>query len=246
MADRPIIFSSADVRATLDGRKTMFRRVIAFPRRGAFVLVEMQDGSLWPYQSDDGESALCSDGDEHPMVCPFGAPGDTLWVRETWVHYQTVNHRRRADGGSLSEVSDGLAGYRADGYDTINDFRTHIRLVSDADFESIQVNGDRWRSPIHMPRWASRLTLRLTDVRVERLQEISEEDAIAEGMTCWVCSGPINGTSENDCACFHTKANAIPSFQVGWDSINGKRAPWSSNPWVWVVSFERVKEADRG
>lgn len=94
-----------------------------------------------------------------------------------------------------------------------------------------------WRSPLHMPRWASRITLTVTDVRVQRLQEISEADAIAEGTSCWVCGGQVDGTSEHDCQCFHTKVAAIPSYQVLWDSLNAKRAPWASNPWVIALTF---------
>lgn len=99
-----------------------------------------------------------------------------------------------------------------------------------------------WRPSIFMPRFASRLTLGVTEVRVQRLQEISEEDAIAEGVRCWVCGGRVDGSSEEDCACFHSKAAAVPSFQVLWDSINFKRASWDSNPWVWAIGF-RLLEA---
>ena len=84
MADRPILFSAPMVRAVLDGTKTQTRRAVALPRaRDSFVLVEHVDG-WWPYQSDDGETPLCNDGMEHPYSCPYGQPGDRLWVRETW------------------------------------------------------------------------------------------------------------------------------------------------------------------
>ena len=114
--------------------------------------------------------------------CLYGQSGDRLWVRETWAHYQTVNHIRRPDGAAHSEISDGYAGYRADGFSSIEEFRDHVRLMSDCSLEEVLINGDKWRPSIHMPRWASRILLEITDVRVERLQDITDADAIAEGV----------------------------------------------------------------
>lgn len=160
--------------------------------------------------------------------CQYGAVGDTLWVRETWAHYQTINSIRRHDGASSSEVSDGLAGYRADGFDTIEAFREHVRAMCGLDLQGVEINGNRWRPSIHMPRWASRITLKITGVRVEQLQDISADDAAAEG---W--PGPDADNS------------ILSSYPIGWyahlwDKINARRAPWSSNPWVWVIGFQVV------
>lgn len=94
-------------------------------------------------------------------------------------------------------------------------------------------------APPNMPRWASRITLEITGVKVERLQDLSPEDAIAEGTRCWICGGPVDGSSENDCACFHTKMEAIPSFRVLWNNINGPEA-WDLNPWVFAISFRKL------
>lgn len=97
---------------------------------------------------------------------------------------------------------------------------------------------ERWRPSIHMPRWASRIDLEITGVRVERLNDISEADAQAEGCPCYVCGGAMDGRSEKDCHCFHAKAK--PSdFRALWESINGAGS-WGANPWVWVVEFARV------
>lgn len=122
--------------------------------------------------------------------------GSMLWVRETWAPFPDDPPWR--------------AEYKADG--EIGEDGQHVPMWS-----------KRWRPSIHMPRWASRLTLRITDVRVQRLQEITEEDAIAEG-----CEYKPGMTCRN-------------VFAALWDSINGKRATWSSNPWVYAISYEIVK-----
>jgi hypothetical protein len=189
----------------------------------------------------------------HQSGSPYGEPGHLLWVRETWAHYHTVNHIRRPDGRAFSEVSDGLAGYRADGHDTIEDFRDHVRLISGPDLEAVEIRDDRWRPSIHMPRWASRLTLELADVRVERLQAISEQDAEAEG--CPVCEtcldrngqwgrGAIDDPLSNACGGrpWHTchgiceGKTAKEWYASLWDSINGPSS-WAENPFVWALSF---------
>lgn len=220
MTDRPIIFSAAMVQALLAGRKSQTRRVLKEQRhvaRPAFV------GGRWQWFGTSG--AVLGD------VLLSYAPGDRLWVREAWAHYQTVNHVRHSDGRAFDQVSDGLAGYRADGHETIEDFCQHVRLMSGCDLEHVVVNGDRWRSPIHMPRWASRLTLLVREVRVQRLQEISEDDARAES-----CRPAFTDTGDPD-----APVCSQPSYRWGfpelWNSIHGPDA-WAANPWVAAVSFD--------
>lgn len=190
MKERPMVFSAPMIRALLDGSKTQARYVVK-PMRGrqsAWLSRELIDKSprLTLTQGDGRVGAQM----EHPrggplgwVACPHGAPGDRLWVRETWVH-----------------SSDGVL-YRE--------------------------RGDRWpyawRPSVHMPRWASRISREITDVRVERLQDISEADARAEGIALDDCITPR------------------AEFAELWNSINGKRAPWASNPWVWVIEFKRVE-----
>jgi hypothetical protein len=166
-------------------------------------------------------------------------PGDRLWVRETWAHYQTVNGIRRPDGRAFSEVSDGLAGYRADGFDTIADFKDHIRLMSGCDLEAIEVNGDCWRPSIHMPRWASRLTLVVQDVRFQNLQDISEQDAQAEGLIQRQ-KGPQKGgwhwdewSGEFGDWAF---AYARDAYAELWETLHGDDA-WDKNPPVVALTF---------
>lgn len=127
-------------------------------------------------------------------------PGDILWVRETWC-------RRRRNGGY---------GYKAD------------RPIEPGYLQACYDDA-KWRSSIHMPREAARLFLRVTDVRVERLQDISEEDVVKEGFTPLLDKDGVNFIS------------AKGRFHVLWDSLNAKRGyGWDTNPWVWVIEFERV------
>lgn len=225
MKERPIIFSAESVRAILDGRKTQTRRLVK-PQPpqdcapiciGAFnPTVIGRDGEALPGPEIFG--AYDDDG-EWGARCPYGAPGDRLWVRETW-RYEDFD---LDDGVWYAAV-----GFRAD--DSHTSFRYHVSRGS----------GERtgWRSPIHMPRWASRIALEVLAVRVQRLQKISEEDAIAEGMRfdgTYYAGGPhsIKGTPK----AFHLATQAFADL---WDSINARRAPWESNPWVWVIQFRKV------
>ena len=221
--ERPILFSGPMVRAILDGHKTQTRRVV----KVGDTIEERDDGTRWPYfttwtHGDDG-SPWAS--------CPYGEPGDRLWVRETWryadwtedgqpwIRYAADDARRLCERVS-SEWAARVADIWAE--------------LSSA--ENVSVDGraaDRkWRPSIFLPRWASRITLAVTAVRVERLQEISEADAIAEGV---LRTGGRAQLQPN-----HFRP-ARELFSELWDSINEDRAPWASNPWVWVVEFKRVE-----
>lgn len=200
------------VRAILEGRKTQTRRVVNVqPPEGAKLLVGHyfptavgRDGRQKPGSLRFGS---WSEDCEWAKKSPFGEPGDELWVRETW--------RPLSEFDPSPETG---AQYWAD---------SHAGLE--------KRKGDaNWRPAIHMPRWASRLTLTVTDVRVERLQEISEGDAIAEGCDGYytparVEFGEIIGP-DGVCPQEH--------FKQLWQSIYGEDS-WAANPWVWVVMFER-------
>lgn len=206
VGERPILFSGEMVRAILDGRKTVTRRAIKLPRaRDSFVLVEHGAG-WWPYQSDDGESHVCSDGMERPYNCPYGSPGDQLWVRETCF----IN-----GPGKGSEVI-----YKADPLPNWEGEETDIR----------------WRPSIHMPRWASRIQLEITAVRVERLHQISQKSALDEG--CGVPDLPSDLTGLFG----ESPADERTAFAILWSRINGQGS-WAANPWVWVVEFKVVEGA---
>lgn len=192
MTDRPIIFSAPMVRALLEGRKTMTRRIAWKPLRligeGGFGRVGLlQDPSPWQRVQ----------------------PGDRLWVRENWQSdVRNVGHPPR-DVPRTEPV------WFAAGGDPIN---------SPGAF-AIQATG--WRPSIHMPRWASRITLTVTAVRVERLQEISTDDALAEG--CGLRDG------------MHHLALRIAEFRDLWNSLHGPSA-WDANPEVVALTFTVAKE----
>lgn len=205
--ERPILFSGEMVRAVLDGHKSVTRRVVTWKTRFPDFIGgrgEEQDPSKWGWffdgPSHHGYMVLgrglneCQDHGSISIPCPYGEPGDRLWVRESFQY---------ADSGQQDVF------YAAD------DERSSVG----------------WRPSIYMPRWASRLTLEVTKVRVERIQEISEEDAVAEGVF----------PQEND-PVPPMVPKAREQFQRLWDSINGDRSgcSWLDNPWVWAVSFGTV------
>jgi hypothetical protein len=213
MTDRPTLFSAEMVRAILDGRKTQTRRVLKpQPTKPVYQLVN--DGRSAVYKSFGNFSRRQSD---IRIKCPYGQPGDTLWVRETWGAVWPADEPVPLRQCEIE--------YRADLPPGCTD--------RPGEWPADEGNGPevpKWRPSIHMPRWASRITLRITDIRVERLQDISEDDAKAEG------AKPL------DYAAHHVAAGcgARIAFEQVWTTINGPNA-WGDNPWVWVVAFERVK-----
>lgn len=212
MTERPILFSLPMVRAILDGRKTKTRRVVK-PQSTSVIhgkyLDQSEDGDKPTKEDRRSWHRLNEDSNYYePIRCPYGGPGDRLWVRETW-----------AEGGSSTQLPCGEYVWSS-----------HLKARYAATDNAIRDKDDscywRLRPSIHMPRWASRLTLEVVSVRVERLNEISEADARAEGYVG-------DGVTRHD-------AEARNWFAGLWDSINAKKHPWSSNPWVWVVEFKRV------
>lgn len=208
MKERPILFSGAMVRAILDGRKTQTRRAV----KPQAAYPASYDSVRYRINGCAAEFYL--PGATEPAIrwlCAYGKPGDRLWVRETFTP-DGVNAKAAADLGRQS------VHYRADG-----EAPDYLKV--------------RWRPAIHMPRWASRITLEVERVRVERLQEISESDAIAEGVL------PLTGQFLGSFAVPGTRAasgtTAVECFSRLWDSINQKKGfGWAANPWVWVIEFK--------
>ncbi len=239
MKERPILMSGPMVRAILEGRKAQTRRVVkrqeSFDPRVDLTGAVPEMRSRYPF-------LRLADGGEFggPIRCPYGQPGDRLWVRETWANYQTVNHVALPDGRAFSEVSDGQAAYRADGHDTIQDLKDHIRLMSGLDLEAVEVRGDRWIPSIHMPRWACRLVLEITAVRVERLQGISAADVTAEG--CDTVGESMWGSRWWVDAPQRAIDDAVGVFRNLWTSTYGQES-WDANPWVWVIEFRKAAQA---
>ena len=152
-----------------------------------------------------------------PIACPHGRPGDRLWVRETW-QYAPVKYCDCPQGSEAQPCDDWIEGIGC------RSNRTEVIYRED------EATAAKWRSPIHMPRWASRITLEITDIRVERLQEISYADAMAEGVEFGNITDPLTGEIDRD---------ATEAFEVLWESIHGSGS-WDMNPYVWVIEFRRV------
>jgi hypothetical protein len=228
------------VRAILYGRKTQTRRVMKVqPQPDASVTVEHyyptvidRHGDMQPGKEIFG--AHWNDG-EQGLRCPYGAPGDTLWVRETCWAESTF------DGDGVRYPADHVWRIIENTQEASEAWCKLARYGGDAALDNQTNTGMRVPS-IHMPHWASRITLRITDIRVERLQDISEDDARAEGAKAgdWP-ERPECDCNEDDCAaCSHYPALHKPAFRYIWNKINGPGA-WDDNPWVWVVAFERMK-----
>lgn len=196
--ERPILFSAPMVRALLDGSKTQTRRVI---KRQPYGVSFVQSGEhLFDYRVDMDDYSKVVPMSKLLTLCPHGEPGDRLWVRETSAHCYRDNRPP-----TIRRPEDVV--YAADG------------MTPDVD-----VYGT-WKPSIHMPRWASRMTLEVTGVRVERLHDISRGDAMAEG-----CPFPNMAKGENP----------RDWYAALWNQINGPSA-WDANPWVWVLEFNRVE-----
>jgi len=186
--ERPILFSGAMVRAILDGRKTQTRRVMSERHRYHFI-------------EASGDLALC----------PYGQPGDRLWVREA---IRLVPDQEPDDGtGRVLSV------YNADGALTMADAWPWKRS---------------YLPPMHCPRGLSRIDLEVTGARVERLNDCSDADAVAEGI-----APELDGWTDYSNPSCQMCQNPVDSYRTLWDSINGAGA-WEANPWVWVVEFRRA------
>ena len=204
LKERPILFSAPMVRALLAGTKTQTRRVC---KPQPIADARFVGGHYLPATKRNPGQEISVEAPYVHIACPYGQRGDRLWVRETW--------RRdidKIDGARLVQ-------YRAD--DAIVEApRTYFDLPSAG-----------WIPSIHMPRWASRITLEVTGVRVERLQEISEADAIAEG---------VNVHPDHHGKPRTSIYSPVQAYRDLWESINGPGS-WEANPLVWVVEFKRVE-----
>lgn len=220
MKERPILFSASMVRAILDGRKSMTRRVMKpQPDVSHWQGIQAMHGTtpdghafgdprLWRVVGPD-----YPDDSRDNIRCPY-AIGRRLWVRETWRDREIGEGGHKEHGGYVyraTENNDGLA--------------------------------EPWRPSIHMPRLASRILLEITDVRVQRVQDISQMDALAEGIDT---EGADYDEGENLQSAGSPISAERFAFARLWDSINAKRGfGWAANPWVWALTFKRMTEAAR-
>ncbi len=222
VSERGILFSAPMVRAILAGKKTQTRRVVN-PQPAALCRFEMNGAGthalhLGPPLTLDGPAFCCvpvkATSADHRLACPYGVPGDRLWVRETWQAWRQVNVE----------------------YDEW-EVETDVELMRNATLEYRATSDSLgpWRPCLFMPRWASRITLEIAEVRVHRLHDISEDDARSEGVLVSDAA-----TAKQDTVDTHGMTPYRAAFASLWDSINGKAAPWSSNPWVWAITFRRL------
>lgn len=226
MRELPILFKGPMVRAILEGRKTLTRRIV----KPQYIRL---DGGGHPYIDMGCPSEWDGAGLRKDVLCPYGDVGDTLWVRETFA-IATV-HQMGGKQIPVYPVCDSTTDY-----------------------------GGIWKPSIHMPRWASRINLEVTGIRVERLQDITEEDAKAEGVRspngewredfydapdwsiCPQCGGSglytyyhpetLGAIPDTDCCKCNTHKKLFTNL---WESINGPGS-WDVNPWVWVVEFKKL------
>lgn len=207
---KPILFSTPMIQALLAGKKSQTRRVVKDDCTGITEFLPADPSGFWGFGADGPVRCIHS---------PYGDVGDYLWVRESW--WQR--------GGITTDMDGERSFIKNIGQDKVN-------VAYRADFEYAphgEYMYDTWRPmpSIFMPRWASRITLEITDVRVERVQDISEADACAEGVT--------------GCRDHLPNVHAVEMYHALWDSINEKKAPWASNPWTWAITFRVVNEVPR-
>lgn len=214
--ERPILFNGEMVQAILEGRKTQTRRVVK-PQPE-----QMRDDVAYGWEWRKSQETWFAGATEKQMradyglrkYCPYGKPGDELWVRETWC-------QRPLTEAPMNEIW----------YKQENQRLFEISKENSGNWAYMY----KWRPSIHMPRWASRIQLRITDVRVERVQSMAVGDLICEGFPV-----PEKPGASNIDELFEWD-EAFDWFQSLWDSINVKRGyGWDTNPWVWVIEFERA------
>jgi hypothetical protein len=236
--ERPVLFSTPMVQAIMEGRKTVTRRVIKTqPDNECYFEMRLENGIL---------TIDYNQGDENPKVkCPYGIVNDVLWVRETWRKYHPV------DTDGYTDFSKTIIEFAADNPEP-------VRMV-DADGAGVETkNGSEkfipWKPSIFMPREACRLKLEIVSIGVERLHDITEEDAIKEGVEENICADKDacpSSLCKTECSgkgeyyrypvgfdaepCY----SARESFETLWQSINGEES-WNANPWVWRIEFKKL------
>jgi hypothetical protein len=231
VSTRPISFTSESLRGIEEERKSQTRRVM-YP----------QPSSPGPFQKHLTNPHFWQAG-AASFKCPYGIPGDRLWVREVWARVEPFPQVLEKYGmpvdWRLKRNPEMLAYWRK-------------RIIYLKDFPGRKpeecgrgASDNRWRSPVTLPRWASRMLLEVTEIRIERLQAISEADAIAEGVEKlgeFPNITPWRNYLVQQPAGARNFSTPIRSYVSLWDAINGRKNPWTANPWVWVVSFRRIEE----
>lgn len=212
--ERPILFNREMVRSVLSGIKTQTRRLInpqpISPGQGAY-FDAYNGGPQWNWWAQDNKQYL-----SQIIRCPFGKPNDRLWVRETWMHIDDEGDKFDGLGTQIY--------YRAE--------------QSKNSLEYARTQSLAWHPSIHMPRWASRILLEVTGVHVERVQDITEENAKNEGVGLYFEDGS-SGWGQYD-STHPSDYSHRWGFKRIWDDLYSERNSWGLNPWVWVIEFKRI------
>lgn len=244
MKEKPIIFSADMVKTILDGKKTMTRHLVKFK--------DFTTDGITPLHIELVEGRYCLFNERNGWLigypkCPYGKIGDRLWVREAY----TVTGWNHDDGSVyIKYLADGREQYFDNETDEmecaidslVNSVckeldKRKVPMLNDEAYDcSLDENKPRNRSPMSMPRFASRILLEITEIRIERLQDISEQDCEKEGFrflpATRICFQPNNNNGSN---------NYKSIFGKYWDTLNTKKGyQWASNPWVWVIEFKKV------
>lgn len=235
MKERPILFSGPMVRAILDGRKMQTRRIVK-PQPSKMVIQGVGHLTIGMNPADDGRIWYDTDCVEagRPFRCPYGEEGDRLWVKENF-HVGSYVREAHTQGAVMAYAESKQTVYSP---------------MSDSEMARCRIKPDprpwaeaRTVPSIHMPRWASRITLEIESVRLERLQDISKEDAISEG--CDPADGALGSDDIILSSPFYNgpfgdrRKWPVRRFMLLWIGINGQ-ASWNANPWVWVVQFRNI------
>jgi hypothetical protein len=259
MAEKPVLFSAAMVQAILAGKKTMTRRVVSPQPPTECAIRTFVEESTDPRtdRSFAWYDRLPLPTRSHYVRCPFGHPGDKLWVRESWRVSQQWDNTKPSElphERGMTVFFD-AGGSRA--HDASHQYVNDDNYLRPGEARPSWVG--KGRPSIFLPRWASRISLEVTGVRVERLQDISKADAIAEGAQSLLASGarwpdsaakwsleyphPVELDAEHGDQ--HCLGSPQMAFANKWNSINAQREGclWANSPWVWCVSFRRVDQA---
>jgi hypothetical protein len=248
--ERPLTLRAAEVRAVLDGRKTQSRVVARIAENGGLRLTgpyvafaRDSIGLVWrPY---GGAPEQPMPPEKVSECSPVGQVGDRLWVKEIWALVKPWHDPDSGYVEDFEEWSGPLPKEKPDGWAVV------YRSDWDSSYDHPDDRLFRWRPSITMPRWASRLTLEITEVRVERLADISEEDAVAEGSPRWIVDldGRAYDLAEKDWIRWSRRldpdageATARGVFAAQWERTNGRKPgrAWADSPWVWAITFRRV------
>lgn len=220
--ERPILMSGPMVKAILDGRKTQTRRVVKPQPPDDFDRHCWFDAPAYGW-TNEPEPAI----NWFTLRCRHGLPGERLYIREKWALVQWDEDGTDDWTGSIPKEPPGLG------------WSAHHAAGSTYENDCLEDRGFRWRPSIHMPRWAARIIIEVTGVRVERIQDISDADAIAEGIR------RFDETAGQSVYTWYgvdrsTDRNPIGAYRTLWESIHGPGS-WDANPWVWAVEFRRIE-----